>query len=50
MPVSLLESQYESFEELEPDESGISIDFTADLATIVRETTIALDNNERSRE
>jgi gluconokinase len=50
MPVSLLESQYESLEKLEPDESGISIDLTAELATIVREITTALDESERSKE
>jgi gluconokinase len=35
MPVSLVTSQYETLEPLEPDEGGVVIDFTDDPAAIV---------------
>jgi gluconokinase len=43
MPASLLESQYRTLEELEPDESGITVDLSSGRENIEREIAISLD-------
>lgn len=42
MPASLLESQYETLEELQPDEAGLRVDLTMSLNSIVHEVSVAL--------
>jgi gluconokinase len=46
MPASLLETQYEALEPLEPDESGITVDLSSKPKRIAREIATALDKKQ----